>query len=488
MELAGLAVGVVGLAGLFRSCLAAVDKVQSYRSSGPDMRVLDIRFKAAKARFEQWGQGVGIKQGRLLDDHHSALDDKDRSSAVSDLLHIIIKAICDATETRRELHSWLGHRSPNEHYYDSVQKRLVGTYDWILNRPAFLHWLSPAFSAGANAKLLWINGPAGFGKTILCARVVEHLFSALETPVAHVFFSCGLKSREDPFVAIQSWISQVVSRHEGAFEHVRQRWEADLDPVATHATAITLFTQLLHVVPGCTFVADGLDECTYLDNSSTSVAKLLYTILQAFTDDARESFAKYKISPDGVRSDTAAFSWDIVDRKLPNTGDNVRSTLSEESLRRWMDKKQLQHAIEETLTGLDCLYNQNWTRIIRYGERKRLHAFALLRWAAFALRPITVCEIAEAVLIDECEDLPLEDLPDAVDDDYINSEIVCLCSSLLEVRSESLDLSAGQRTVHLPHFTVRQCLLCNLPIPGCIRQNERLAYTSRRLRTVTPAI
>ncbi|KAH7146021.1 prion-inhibition and propagation, helo domain-containing protein [Dactylonectria macrodidyma] len=98
MELAGLAVGVVGPAGLFRSCLEAVDKVQSHRSSGPDTRVLDIRFKAAKARFEQWGRGVGIKQGRLLDDHHSALDDKDISSAVSDLLHIIIKAICDASD------------------------------------------------------------------------------------------------------------------------------------------------------------------------------------------------------------------------------------------------------------------------------------------------------------------------------------------------------------------------------------------------------
>lgn len=106
MELAGLAVGVVGLAGLFRSCLAAVDKVQSYRSSGPDMCVLDIRFKAAKARFEQWGQGVGIKQGRLLDDHHSALDDKDRSSAVSDLLHIIIKAICDASDASLRRSAW----------------------------------------------------------------------------------------------------------------------------------------------------------------------------------------------------------------------------------------------------------------------------------------------------------------------------------------------------------------------------------------------
>lgn len=90
-------------------------------------------------------------------------------------------------------------------------------------------------------------------------------------------------------MAIQSWISQVVSRHEGAFEHVRQRWEADLDPVATHATAITLFTQLLHVVPGCTFVADGLDECTYLDNSSTSVAKLLYTVIRRNCRDEHAS-------------------------------------------------------------------------------------------------------------------------------------------------------------------------------------------------------
>ncbi|KAH7114780.1 hypothetical protein B0J13DRAFT_239004 [Dactylonectria estremocensis] len=39
-----------------------------------------------------------------------------------------------------------------------------------------------------------------------------------------------------------------------------------------------LFTQLLHVVPACTFVVDGLDECTYLDNSSTSVTRFLRTV------------------------------------------------------------------------------------------------------------------------------------------------------------------------------------------------------------------
>ncbi|KAH7111737.1 hypothetical protein B0J13DRAFT_682076 [Dactylonectria estremocensis] len=239
------------------------------------------------------------------------------------------------------------------------------------------------------------------------ARVVEHLSSILETPVAYFFFSSDLESREYPFLAIRSWISQIVSRHEGAFEHVRERWESDPDPVATRATVITLFTQLLHVIPGCTFVADGLDECTHLDNSSTSVAKFLHDVTDAIAetnarvlfvsrdepeirhaliDDARESFAEYEIMPEDVRSDTAAYSRSI-------------------------------HAIANTPTGLDHLYDHNWTGVTRLGDWETHRAFALLRWTAFALRPLTVCEITEAVLIVESEDLPLEDLPDAVDDD-----------------------------------------------------------------------
>ncbi|KAH8756773.1 hypothetical protein F5883DRAFT_385939, partial [Diaporthe sp. PMI_573] len=413
-------------------------------------------------------------------------------------------------ETRRELHSWLGRWSPNERYHDSLPKRLVGTCDWIFYRSAFQNWLNQEFPTGA--KLLWIHGPAGFGKTILCAHVVEHLSSTLETPVAHLFFSSDLESREDPFVAVRSWISQVVSQHEGAFEHVRQRWEADSDPIATRANAVMLFTQLLHVVPGCTFVVDGLDECTYLDNSNMSVTRFLHTVTDAvvgtntrvlvvsraepeirhaFTDDALMNFAEYEISLDDVRSDTAAYSRDIIDRKLPNKNDDLRSTLSEamadqcagqflwlkmqeKSLRRGMNKKQLQHTIKETPAGLDQLYDRSWQRITQSRDWERQRIYALLRWAAFALRPLTVCEVTEAVLIDESEDLPIEDLPDAVDDDYIDSEIVGLCGPLLEVRSQHSDTSAGLRTVHLTHFSVKQYLLSNLPTPGWIRENERL--------------
>ncbi|KAK7426549.1 hypothetical protein QQZ08_007008 [Neonectria magnoliae] len=605
METVGLVVGVAGLAGLFTSCLEAVDKVQSYQTFGTDSHVLDTRFKVAKARFERWGTGVGIEQGRLLPNHHSLLDDKDTSTVVTDVLDIIIKAICDASntslrrtrtagpgddqgthrprhpapesrrrkmawalrgkggrteqvelfeklveelhhlvppdtgehtrtettpghgwpleirrilarmegeiraETRRELHSWLGCSSPNERYHDSLQKRLTGTCNWILDRPVFQHWLATEVSAGP--KLLWIHGPAGFGKTILCARVVEHLSSILETPVAHFFFSSDLESRGDPFFALRSWISQIVSRHEDAFEHVRQRCESDSDAVATRATVVTLFTQLLRVIPGCTFVADGLDECIYSDHSTTSITRFLQHVMDAVAgtdtrvliasrdepeirhaliDDARETFAEYKILPDDVRPDNAACSQDIVNRTLPNKNDDLRSTLSKAMTDRcqgqflWL---KMQEESLNTPTGLDHVYDRNWMRITRFGERKKHRAFALLRWAAFALRPLTVCEITEAILIDESEDLLLEDLPDAVDDDYVDSEIVGLCGPLLEVRNESTAPSAGRQTVHLPHFSVRQYLLCKLPTPDWIQQNDRLQTSHEQLQNTVLA-
>ncbi|KAK4074658.1 hypothetical protein Purlil1_12897 [Purpureocillium lilacinum] len=270
------------------------------------------------------------------------------------------------------------------------------------------------------------------------AHVVEHLTSNLDTPVAQCLFTSDFEGRDDPYLALRSWVSQIVSHHESAYEHVRKRWESDSDPLATRATIITVFKELLDVVAGCTFVADGLDECAYSDNSSTSVAKFVHDVTMRLLGRMLEFSV---ILPEDVRSDNAAYSQSIVNRKLPNKSDDLRATLSEamtdrcqgqflwlklqeESLREGMNKKRLQDAIANTPTGLAHLYDRNWTRVTQLGEWERHRVYALLRWTAFALRPLTVCEITEAALIDESEDFPLEDLPDDVDDASVNSEII----------------------------------------------------------------
>ncbi|KAH7215411.1 prion-inhibition and propagation-domain-containing protein [Fusarium oxysporum] len=619
METAGLVIGVAGLAGLFTSCIEALDKIQSYRTFGTDSHVLNTRFKAARARFERWGPGVGIEQGQLKHAHHPALDDKAVSDAVAELLHIIVEAICDAgnvpprrargtgfdnkdsvergrptarntmhesktkkmswalwgkgkrteqveifeklvqqlhnlvppsmgnnpwparnpdaghtdtltqghgwydeirrvlerikeevrAEARRQVRAWLSSCPPDERYHDSLQKKLPGTCNWILDRTVFSRWLA---GGSTNRKLLWVNGLAGFGKTILSAHLVDHL-STLSAPVAHFFFSSDHASREDPFLALRSWISQIVSQNDDAFEHARQCWISDVDLLATRVTIITLFKQLLRDIPGCILIADGLDECTsiakFLRDVVESVAGTETRVLlvsrdepairDALTDGTRETFDEYRITLEDVRPDINAYSHAIVNRKLHNKSDDVRSTLSEamsdrcqgqflwlkmqeECLRGGMNKKQLQRAIENTPTGLDRLYDHNWTKITKLGEEERDRAFALLRWAAFALRPLTVCEITEAALILTSGELSLDDFPDAVDDEYIKSEIIGLCGPLLEVRKGSTGSSPGRRTVHLPHFSVRQYLLCNLPTPGWIYHENMLQTSQEKMQ------
>jgi predicted AAA+ superfamily ATPase len=108
---------------------------------------------------------------------------------------------------RRDIYSWLGIPSSNDKYQDSLDQRVDNTCSWIFDRQEFETWLSPEDPTSPG--LLWINGPAGFGKTILCARIVQHLSKTLATPVAYFFFTPDLGSRDTPYLALRSWIYQV---------------------------------------------------------------------------------------------------------------------------------------------------------------------------------------------------------------------------------------------------------------------------------------
>ncbi|KAK3933616.1 ankyrin repeat-containing domain protein, partial [Diplogelasinospora grovesii] len=150
-----------------------------------------------------------------------------------------------------------------------------------------------------------------------------------------------------------------------------------------------------------------------------------------------------------------------------------------------MSKKALVEVIDETPAGLEHLYDRQWDNIMRFPHLKRSRALDLLRWAAFALRPLTIYEMTEALVINhECDDLPLDELPDTIDQDFVDSGIIGLCGSLLEVRSNSSELSVGLRTVHLAHFSVRQYFVAKMSPPaGTLVTNERLRFSNEAIHS-----
>lgn len=102
MEPVSFAVGIVGLVGLFSTCLDAVERFDSYKNFGPESRALAAQFKAQKLRLENWGNTVGLqKEGQLRENHNERLDDPRVRSTVTELL-AAIKALCTLEEEAKE--------------------------------------------------------------------------------------------------------------------------------------------------------------------------------------------------------------------------------------------------------------------------------------------------------------------------------------------------------------------------------------------------
>ncbi len=128
-------------------------------------------------------------------------------------------------------------------------------------------------------------------------------------------------------------------------------------------------------------------------------------------------------------------------------------------------------------SGPDRAYERNWAGILEHHDHKRCRALAILRWTLYAMRPLTVREITDALLVavddNDCDELPLDDLPDALDQDYVNDGIVDLCRALVEVRRASSASAApdasinavdcGNDVVQLVHFSVWEFLLAATP-------------------------
>ncbi|PMB65579.1 Vegetative incompatibility protein HET-E-1 [Beauveria bassiana] len=576
MEPAGLAVGVLGLAGLFGASLDAIDRFESWRNFTDESHLVRTLLEGHKLRLRLWGRAVGFVDGDVSASHHEALDDpqicsmirthlsdieklctsadgtfllatgtgaghtrgapslqsraqphpsarpeskrqklkwalrdKAKCTGQAQMLASLVQALHDSVPldgakaaTQKDVHAWLlGPHIPNGMYEDAVQKRVDGTFDWILTRRLFLDWTSPDFPAG-KAKIL----------------VVEHLCSTLDPPPAYFFFSSDFETRRDPFVAVRSWLTQV-SSHTVAFDLVRDEWESQSSRTASRADVVKVFRKIVQAVPSFTFVMDGLDECAGVgqawDADDSSVSKFLETIQQAVADTStrimivsrsvpkiRQSIVRnggatwldYSLTYDDVRADTERYARSIVDRKLQNKDKNMSTDLSlrladrcqgqflwiklqEPSLRIGRNKKQLEAAIDTSPAALDHLYDRDWQSLLRLQAGESSRAVSLLRWAAFALHSLTVAEITEALLIhDDCDELPADEMPDCIDQDYVDGEILGLCGSLVEIRNVASESSVGLWTVHLAHFYVKEFFA------GRMAAGESAFVANKRLR------
>ncbi|KAH6686453.1 prion-inhibition and propagation-domain-containing protein [Plectosphaerella plurivora] len=589
MEVVGLGVGVIGLAGLFTACLDALDRVRAFKSYTFDSEASRVQFDGHKLRLEEWGRNVGLKRGQPGSGDHERLRDPETMKLVEDTLNVIHQIIGDGSnqssllrrkagklsqasgsittrqklawalggkgtranqvallgnlinqlhslvppppvnatepandmldnstwitgmrqaladiqaEKRRAVYAWiLGDTSSSdsqEQFKDACKKRISGTCDWILDRPAFQKWSSvdEVFPS-----LLWVHGVPASGKTMLASRMVEHLLQDLpdgsKRAVAHVFFSGEHASWSDPYTIMRLWLSQLAA-HPAFYALVSRAHTENESREASRATLVELLRRASQTFSRLFLVIDGLDGCSALAESTTSIARFLMDLRSLLDGSLRvlvvsrdeteirqvlrysepvNHITEYGIIKQDAQADVLAYSHTIVkqklSRKIPGVTESLARSMSERcdgqflwlkfhepSLMHWQNRKQLQKTLDRVPKGLEKIYERTWEALTRNYEFER--ATIILRRVTFARRPLTLGEISVAAHVDEGFDI--EDLPDEISKEYVQSEILDICGPFIQIRQNPNEPVLERCTVHLHHFTVKQFLLTKLSI------------------------
>lgn len=164
---------------------------------------------------------------------------------------------------------------PEEIYDQSLRVRKFGTGAWLLKGVEFQHWRETPGST------LWVHGPPGSGKTILCTSVIEDLQTRDHDgpkAVAYFYFDCRKKSRQKTSDFLSCAILQLVQQMPVAMSHIAELKQAKSRhrmQTLSHSDYIGLLRAITSHLSAFYVVLDALDECDdletladYLDHSN----------------------------------------------------------------------------------------------------------------------------------------------------------------------------------------------------------------------------
>ena len=354
---------------------------------------------------------------------------------------------------------------------------------------------------------------------MLSAWLIRYSKETLKLPVACCFSSSHAQRTEDFDSIVRTWITQLAQNSIEILNQCQTIRREHSGRRVSRGVIWSLLKRILSQTPSCILALDGLDEFRdvnetrglFLEDLKRAVASTRVRILITSRNDPdieaqlRASatqpkvytMLECKLSNEDVKSDLGLYSQAVVAKRFPRQDETYRDSLSaqlaekadgmflwiklqQSQLRGSQNRKTVQRIVEGMPLGLDQTYERNWKNIQELPEPDRNRALDILRWLTFGIRPLTVQELVEALIIEInenseafCED----DLPADIDVEYINNEIKGLCRSFIDIRDETDNIDETENTdendnnpprmctVHLAHGSVREYLITILPVP-----------------------
>jgi hypothetical protein len=182
-------------------------------------------------------------------------------------------------ELYRKISSWISPVDPCENHRAARKQHEPATGAWLLQSESYRAW-----KAGSNDhRHLWLYGPAGSGKTILCSTAIEDVQmqcrSRTNIGQAIFYFSFSDQTKQTYESFVRSIVVQLGCREPG-FSLLRQAYEKPEHKTPGADELHRILTTIVASYDQVFLHLDGLDECLGEQDARLDILASLEILLQ----------------------------------------------------------------------------------------------------------------------------------------------------------------------------------------------------------------
>ncbi|KAK2604011.1 hypothetical protein QQS21_003847 [Conoideocrella luteorostrata] len=370
---------------------------------------------------------------------------------------------------------WLCPPDPSTNANHARKLRHDGTGAWLLDNPVFQEWYLGL------RRHLWLNGLAGYGKTVLSATILDYISKDNNSLILSFFFDFSDRTKQTLDGLLRSLAYQIYQGGStGLLDAMFQANQNSRDEPNTK-TLEDIVRKMLTIQKKGTIILDALDEATtrhellswikdFVSRPELSHIQLIYTG-RPETEFLREiplligqenclALNKESINAD-IQSYVAAqllqrpdfqnkpLSQELLNkirRKVGGGADGMWAFCQLDSLARCPHEA----AIEETLVSLPRNLEETYQRMINHIPTEfKNDAIRLLQFLVHSKRPLTLAEAKEVIATQ------IEHKQRGFNTKrrlFREIEILTYCPGLVTIH-------AADKELHLAHFSVKEYLL-----------------------------
>ncbi|KAK5045846.1 hypothetical protein LTR84_008939 [Exophiala bonariae] len=414
-------------------------------------------------------------QALQLKEHHNTQGDIEEVNAVARDIQ--------ARSVSVDLRLWLRAPDATINFNIAAAKRHASTGQWLVQGPAYTTWLQQDNS------FIWLYGFAGCGKSVLCSTAIQHAFrrrqASATSAVVFFFFDFRDESKQDASAALRALLLQLcgqVPRLEAEMTRLKDSNNHGTPPVHV---LLEYLRQAIVRQHHTYILLDALDESP-LDTSRAEVLSVIDTMRQwqlpglhllvtsRDVPDIRthlqipalqQAIGHISFKNDFVQQDISRFVAFQVDndpllRRWGDHREKIKNHLIQHSggIFRWVECQlrplqqcpQSEKHLEKCLRTLPQSLDETYERLLCSIELRE-EAQRILSLLCYAIRPLSIEEILEALAVDiddlECYD-PRSKFSGGAED------VFRTCPGLVDIHLRT----DGVQELRIEHFSVQEYL------------------------------